>query len=170
MTTSLERDVQNQINRLSKNGATDLKQELAFNVYPLLASFAAKLADLESGLDDIVEVMDESGNVIDQDLAAIIFTAFGAAQTLADEVKKLTVNDIVRKRLNGIIADLEAAIIVAAEGVTDAMPPDDQDEAEAEDAEDAEANPDDIDTVVTPAPIEPETEAKPESAKEGEQA
>ena len=126
----------------------DVNQELIFNTYPSMIALAEQIAEVD---DVIQEVVEQQDSYIHPSLAAQILSTVAAGGVLIEEIKKIPLDDLQRKRLDDLVAQFEHSAELTIMGVSDATTDADADEDEPEEApEDGED-----DAVVEEAEPEP---------------
>ncbi len=156
---------------LSSKLPAGLKEELADNVWPFLEA----LVEENLGMDDAIgELIDQSDNVLQPELAAAIVGALEMGKMICKEVEALideADDDLRKKRVTGMLKQYRLAAEVVTDEVAAAtieMEPEDDEPAdspEPEDVADAEPEPGDVE----PDPQEPQDgDAEPQEAESPE--
>ena len=112
--------------------------EMKNNVWPMMGALVRLCRDAwldhEEALDEILET---EASVVYPELAAMVLANFQAGAALVARVRKLKVNDILRKDLDKLCADYEATLLIADKALAEAAVEPEEDEPEEEEDEEA---------------------------------
>jgi hypothetical protein len=96
--------------KLLAGGTLDVKHELVNNVYPLLRKIceaAAPQEAVEELGEELDELLEQEGSTIQPELGGLIVGFVTAAGELVDAVRGLELDDVTRKKLEGICGRIE---------------------------------------------------------------
>jgi cobalamin biosynthesis protein CobT len=110
-----------------------LVDELVNNVYPTIMAALEQIAEVDEVMQEVVE---QQESYIHPRLAAQIFQTIALVGALINEVKKLEVDDLTRKKLADLMAALTHSVELSAMGVGEATTDFDVDADGGEDEDD----------------------------------
>lgn len=100
--------------------------EMANNVYPTIEATLEQVAEVDEA---VLEMVDQQGSFIQPELVAQIFQTINIGGTICDEIKKLNLDDLTKKKLSDLTAAFEKSAEITTMGVTASMTDgDDEDE------------------------------------------
>ena len=145
--------------------------EMKNNVWPMMGALVRLCRDAwldhEEALDEILET---EASVVYPELAAMVLQNFQAGVALVTRVRKLKVNDILRKDLEKLCADYEATMQIADKALAAAAVEPEEDEPEEEDGEDEETDGAEAPAADTPDPDDEGDEEEEDDDEDGEES
>lgn len=129
----LVQDFEAAIERLVAKPIMDFEQlnsELRNNVYPSMMALAEQVSEVDGVIQEVVEQQD---SYVTDDLGGQILGVFATALILAEEIEKLSLDDLNKKKLGEIIKHLRETAQQAAAYLHEAMGSSVMEEGEGED-------------------------------------
>jgi cytochrome c1 len=111
----------------------DVRAELLNNTYPAIVELAKQTAEVD---EIVAEMSEQQGSFIEPELAAEIIAALALGTQLVEEIRKLKLDDVSKKRVAELCAAYEHAAEVASMSIASAANSDDEgDDDEVDDDE-----------------------------------